>query len=89
MICKTCGTEIANKALICYRCGIETSGPRHQRLSSDLSEHRAWPPIFLGGVFLLAVSFFLVLSVDGESVPAAVWLMLGAAGILLVWRLRR
>jgi predicted amidophosphoribosyltransferase len=21
MICKTCGTEIADKALICYRCG--------------------------------------------------------------------
>jgi len=21
MICKTCGTEIADKALICFRCG--------------------------------------------------------------------
>ena len=28
MICKHCGTEIAAKALICYRCGNATTEPR-------------------------------------------------------------
>ncbi len=28
MICKQCGTEIADKALICYRCGNATTEPR-------------------------------------------------------------
>jgi hypothetical protein len=28
MICKHCGTEIADKALICYRCGNATTEPR-------------------------------------------------------------
>ena len=28
MICKHCGTEIADKALICYRCGQATAEPR-------------------------------------------------------------
>ncbi len=28
MICKSCGTEIADKALVCYRCGRPTSEPR-------------------------------------------------------------
>jgi len=28
MICKHCGTEIAGKALICYRCGNATTEPR-------------------------------------------------------------
>ena len=28
MICTNCGTEIAEKALICYRCGQATSEPR-------------------------------------------------------------
>src|SRR4029450_5042471 len=28
MICKYCGTEIAEKALICYRCGHATTEPR-------------------------------------------------------------
>ncbi|HEY3160417.1 MAG TPA: hypothetical protein VGJ78_15740 [Vicinamibacterales bacterium] len=28
MICRHCGTEIADKALICYRCGNATTEPR-------------------------------------------------------------
>jgi len=28
MICAHCGTEIAEKALICYRCGNATTEPR-------------------------------------------------------------
>jgi hypothetical protein len=28
MLCKHCGTEIADKALICYRCGNATTEPR-------------------------------------------------------------
>lgn len=28
MICRHCGTDIADKALICYRCGNPTAEPR-------------------------------------------------------------
>ena len=28
MNCRNCGTEIADKALICYRCGQATTEPR-------------------------------------------------------------
>ena len=28
MKCRNCGTEIADKALICYRCGEATTEPR-------------------------------------------------------------
>lgn len=28
MTCKHCGTEIAQKALICYKCGNATTDPR-------------------------------------------------------------
>ena len=28
MTCKQCGTEIADKALICFRCGAATTEPR-------------------------------------------------------------
>ena len=28
MVCRQCGTEIADKALICYRCGHATTEPR-------------------------------------------------------------
>ncbi len=28
MICRHCGTDLADKALICYRCGNATTEPR-------------------------------------------------------------
>jgi len=28
VLCRHCGTEIADKALICYRCGNATTEPR-------------------------------------------------------------
>jgi hypothetical protein len=27
MLCKSCGTEIAEKAIVCYRCGTATTDP--------------------------------------------------------------
>jgi hypothetical protein len=27
MICRNCGTEIADKAIVCYRCGTGTADP--------------------------------------------------------------
>ena len=27
MLCRQCGTEIADKALVCYRCGAATTDP--------------------------------------------------------------
>jgi len=30
MLCRSCGTEIADKALICYRCGTSTTEAKFQ-----------------------------------------------------------
>ena len=30
MTCSQCGTTIADKALICYKCGAGTTAPRHR-----------------------------------------------------------
>lgn len=30
MICRQCGTEIADKAIVCYRCGTATTEPRRR-----------------------------------------------------------
>ncbi len=27
MVCRNCGTEIADKAIVCYRCGTATADP--------------------------------------------------------------
>ena len=88
MECTQCGTEIAENALICYRCGAATDEPE-QREPEDRPAGRLWAPILLGVVLLLAVGFFVTLAAGGQPVSPAVWLMLGAAGVLLTWRLLR
>lgn len=89
MHCKACGTEIAEGALICYRCGEATRRPERRPAARRPRAERQWTTIVLGGVFVLAAGFFLALSLSGRPVAPAVWVMLGAAGALLAWRLRR
>ena len=87
MNCKTCGTEIADNALICYRCGEATQQPERQ--PAEHAVRRRWPVVVLATVFVLSVAFFLSLTFGGRQVDPAVWLMLAAAGVLLAWRLRQ
>lgn len=89
MHCRACGTEIAAGALICYRCGAATRRPERRPAAASPRAERRWTAAVLGGVFVLAAGFFLALSLGGRPVAPAVWLMLGAAGVLLAWRLRR
>jgi hypothetical protein len=52
MICRHCGTEIADKALICYRCGAATTDP--VRKPAEIRTRRS-------GLFSLVVMVLLVL----------------------------
>jgi uncharacterized membrane protein YvbJ len=41
MQCRQCGTEIADKALICYRCGTATTEAKYQPVPLRRSSSRA------------------------------------------------
>ena len=89
MHCRACGTEIADNALICYRCGEAPRAPERRPAGYGRRSERRWPTVVLATVFVLTVGFFLNLSLGGQQVAPAVWLMLGAAAVLLAWRMRR
>jgi hypothetical protein len=62
MICKYCQTEIADKALICYRCGRSTTEPRIAPPSGgSLFEHRrrSRAPLIVAVVILILVALLL------------------------------
>ena len=69
MKCRNCGPEIADKALICYRCGVATTEAKYQ--PADLRPHRrpsatlVW--IVLALVVLLLIAAYFVHS-RGSSV---------------------
>ena len=54
MQCRNCGTEIADKAIVCYRCGVGTTEPL--RKPATLPSSRTGPPLVAGvGPLLLAL----------------------------------
>jgi hypothetical protein len=90
MICRSCGTEIADKAIVCYRCGASTTDP--VRRPAALTSRRR--PLLPAVALLLLVLVGLYLGQAGQTVvppgyglPIAV--ALTVAIVLLIVRIAR
>jgi hypothetical protein len=92
MKCRHCGTEIADKAIICFRCGAGTTDPvRRPAAARPRRRYRA--SLDLVVALLLLVFFALYLGVAGTGqleIPRTIaWSIAGIALLLLVWRRMR
>jgi zinc-ribbon domain len=90
MICRNCGTEIADKALVCYRCGTATTDPRIPPPAAPRRSRR--PPRSRGPALLALVVLVVAALVMGRvatgEVPSELGYALAAAGTLaIVWHL--
>lgn len=55
MICRTCGTEIADKAIVCYRCGTATTDPVRRPVPVRTSGGSPGPAIAMVMLVVLAL----------------------------------
>jgi uncharacterized membrane protein YvbJ len=61
MRCRNCGTEIADKALICYRCGTATTDAKYQPYEPPARDRRLLLLVVAAVVVLLVlVALFLL-----------------------------
>ena len=91
MICRDCGAEIDDRALICFRCGTATAERERQPQPQQAPPARAarrWAPIGLAAALVLVVGFFMTPLSGGDLPHPFVWLVLTVAGLLLAWRIR-
>jgi len=68
MQCRNCGTEIADKALICYKCGTATTEAKYQPYTSPKrrsSSTIVWVVIAIAVLVLLA--WFLLHSASTQA----------------------
>jgi hypothetical protein len=86
MKCRNCGTEIADKALICYRCGEATTAPRIQPPPPP-RERGPWALIVAMLVLVAAAAFGLPLLEPGTPRLAG-WVAVALTTALAVWTLR-
>lgn len=58
MKCRSCGTEIADNALICYRCGTATEEPKIKRPAARPRGARSWVSVGIGLIAAGALALF-------------------------------
>jgi hypothetical protein len=87
MICRTCGTEIAEKALICYKCGNATTDPVVQPPSSARPRSRGGLIVTFAALVLLAVvALVLARSSPSGTPPAVTWIVAAVAIVIVALR---
>jgi hypothetical protein len=87
MICQHCGTEIADKALVCYRCGHATSEPLGR--SGQAPKPGSRIPVIAALLVLILGALFMSQAAVGEAPHLVSWVVAGLAVIVLVWRFWR
>ena len=90
MLCKHCGTEIADKAIVCYRCGVGTTEPVRQPASL---KRRRTPLLSLVTVALLLLALYMGqasrTAADPGRMQTIAGVLAGAAIMVLILRVAR
>jgi hypothetical protein len=86
MICKKCGTEIADKALICFRCGQATF--EAQRKPAAVTGRRWSPYITIVALIVLVLATVFAVQAGDDQIPRIVaWVVAALSAIVVAWRL--
>lgn len=83
MTCKHCGTEIAEKALVCYRCGRATAEPTTQPAPDVRPRSRI--PVVAALLVLILGAVYMAQAAAGEAPRFVSWAVAGLAALVLVW----
>ena len=90
MICRNCGTEVADKAIVCYRCGTSTSEPVRKPAEIRARRGRLLPLVAL---ILLALAALYLGQAGHTPIPETYRLPseigLGAAIVVVLLRMIR
>jgi hypothetical protein len=86
MKCRHCGTEIAEKALICYRCGNATTDPRIAPPPPSAGRG----PVSLVAAILVIIAVAVLAVPELPEGPARMggWAALVVITVVTIWRLR-
>ena len=84
MQCRNCGVEIADKALICYKCGTATTEAKYQPAPLPAGRSRSGlVPTVIAVALFVAATFYLERSSIGGSQQWVTYLAIAAAVIII------
>jgi uncharacterized membrane protein len=88
VLCRQCGTEIADKALVCYRCGAATTDPIYKPVPIAPRRRRRGSLV----ATVLALALLVLLALYMGRLPAAgasrmvTWVVVVAAVLIVALR---
>jgi uncharacterized membrane protein YvbJ len=91
MVCRQCGTEIADKAIVCYRCGAATTDPVRQpvRVKKRTSPWLSLVIILVLVLLALYLGQASRTAADPDRLQTIAGVCAGAALMVLILRLVR
>jgi len=87
MRCRNCGTEIADKALICYRCGTAATEAKFKPAVPQRS--RGLAGLIASVLALIALvlnAIYMGTAGAGETPELVSWVAAAIAAAIVVWR---
>jgi len=89
MVCRSCGATIAEKAIICYRCGAATVDPATLVPPRPPVARRSVWPVAMAILIIVALAVWLVPKTPADSVARwAAWAGVVVATVVTVLLLR-
>ncbi|MDP6581984.1 MAG: hypothetical protein QF681_15125 [Vicinamibacterales bacterium] len=82
MQCAKCQTEIADSALICFRCGAATTERRREPSTGQRRPVWLWVAL----VALVALALFVDRQLEAPAVRVVAGLLFGVTGAAVWWR---
>jgi hypothetical protein len=88
MKCRNCGTEIADKALVCYRCGTATTEPVYAPPPAGRSRSTSTLVVtLLALVLMVFAALFITRGAPADSSSRMVtWVFAGVAVVIVILR---
>jgi hypothetical protein len=89
MICRTCGKEIADKAIVCYRCGTATTEAKFKAPPARKPRSSTTLLVNILAIVLLGLSALYMGSLATGGAPDGLrWVILVLAVLVVAIRLR-
>ena len=85
MQCTSCGAEIAEKAIVCYRCGQPTVAAK--RKPAVVPSRSRSIVVRLAFILLMLAALFLGQAGSHTLPPEISWPVTAVAALIVVWRL--
>ena len=85
MVCNACGATIAEKAIVCYRCGAPTAAPASAARSASPASRRVRPATIASGVMAVALGALTLMVPDDSTAQLAAGAGAISAALSTAW----